>query len=259
MNTLICPLVMSALIAPMILISPTAQASENVFSAHRDNYLLPYYKESNVNQARFAPLNPNDSEAKDTFVQFQFSVKYRILRFEDDGLYMAYTQRSNWEAYDSSAYFRDSNYNPELFYQMSIDPWQFSLGAEHESNGAGGDNEVSWNRAYVDIKRNFDWGYIRFKPWFRFGSVSYNPNITDYLGYGETELGWRPTENQEVKVLFGNLFAKDLERGYYRLSWNVPIYQGLRGYMKVETGYGLTISNYNFKESAYGMGVAFNF
>ncbi|WP_028022082.1 phospholipase A [Enterovibrio calviensis] len=242
-----------------LMISPYAHAIESDFSAHRDNYLLPYYKESHVNQARFAPLNPNDSDAKDTFVQFQFSLKYQIFEFDEHGLYIAYTQRSNWEAYDSSAYFRDSNYNPELFYRLNYESWQLSLGAEHESNGAGGENEVSWNRVYADVRRRWEWGYVRIKPWFRVGSVSYNPNISDFLGFGELELGWHPTSHQEVKVLIGNVFADDVDRMLYRLSWNFPIYQGLRGYLKAETGYGLTVSNYNFDDSAYGVGFAFNF
>ncbi|MDD1793404.1 phospholipase A [Enterovibrio sp. ZSDZ42] len=258
MKTKLCTLKASTLLVT-VLLAPYGHAIENNFSGHRDNYLLPYYKESNVNQARFAPLNPNNTRAKDTFVQFQFSVKYQIFEFDQHGLYMAYTQRSNWEAYDSSAYFRDSSYNPELFYRLNVEMWQWSLGAEHESNGAGGNNEVSWNRAYGEVKRNWEWGYLRFKPWLRVGSVSYNPTISDYLGFGEVELGWHPTDSQEVKVLIGNLFADDIDRTLYRLSWNFPIYQGLRGYLKAETGYGLTVSNYNFDDSAYGLGFAFNF
>ncbi|MDK2649158.1 phospholipase A, partial [Vibrio vulnificus] len=79
-------------------------AEEKRFSAHEDNYLLPFYTESKVNQARFAPTNPNGHDAKDVLVQFQLSMKYKLLVFGDDGLFVAYTQRSNWEAYDDSAY-----------------------------------------------------------------------------------------------------------------------------------------------------------
>ncbi|WP_325894299.1 phospholipase A [Grimontia sp. NTOU-MAR1] len=242
----------------MMLIPLLATAAEGL-SAHKDNYLLPFYKERHVNQERFEPLNPNDTEAKDTFVQFQFSVKYRLLEVREDGLYLAYTQRSNWEAYDTSAYFRDSAYNPELFYRLNLESWQVDIGAEHESNGAGGDNEVSWNRVYIDARRYWDWGYVSFKPWLRVGDVAYNPDISDYLGYGRLEVIWQPADSQDIKLTISNLFADDLDYLYYGISWNFPIYQGLRGYMKAETGYGLTISNYNFDDTAYGLGVAFNF
>ncbi|EOD79613.1 Phospholipase A1 precursor [Grimontia indica] len=246
-------------ISSLLFFPSSAVAAVEGLSAHKDNYFLPFYKERRVNQQRFEPLNPNGTEAKDTFIQFQFSAKYQMIEIGDDGLYLAYTQRSNWEAYDSSAYFRDSNYNPELFYRLHIENWQIDLGAEHESNGAGGDNEVSWNRIYVDARHDWEWGYISFKPWIRVGNVTYNPDIADFLGYSRLELGWQPTELQEIKLQVSNLFADEFDHLYYGVSWNFPIYQGLRGYVKAETGYGLTISNYNFDESAYGAGVAFSF
>lgn len=147
-----------------------------------------------------------------------------------------------------------------MFYRFFLEEdWQVDVGGEHASNGAGGENEVSWNRIYVDVRRNFDWGFVRFKPWARVGNVRYNPDITDFLGYAQAEIGWWPTENQEVKLLVSNLFSNSVTHNYYGISWNVPIYQSLRGYIKAETGYGLTISNYNFDESAVGVGAAFSF
>ena len=234
-------------------------AEESRFSAHRDNYLLPFYQESKVNQSRYEPLNPNGHAAKDTFVQFQLSIKYKLLTFDEDGLFFGYTQRSNWEAYDDSAYFRDDQYNPEIFYRFNFEPWLLSLGFEHQSNGAGGSHEVSWNRVYLDAKWAFDSGYIRLKPWLDVGSLEYNPDISDFLGYGEVEFAWQTVSEHELKLTLANLFTEDWQKGFYRLSWSFPLYQGLHGYMKAETGYGLTISNYNFDESAFGMGLAFNF
>lgn len=235
------------------------EAEERRFSAHRDNYILPFYHESKVNQRRYEPLNPNGHAAKDTFVQFQLSVKYKLLAWDDHGVFIGYTQRSNWEAYDDSAYFRDDQYNPELFYRLNHDAWQLSFGFEHQSNGAGGDYEVSWNRAYVDAKWRFEQGFLRIKPWVDIGNNDYNPDIVDFLGYGEMELGWQPLDSHEVKLTVANLLTKDWQKGAYRVSWSFPLYQGLNGYLKAETGYGLTISNYNFDESALGAGFAFNF
>lgn len=248
-----------AVVSIFLTLPQFAQSEEIRFSAHRDNYLLPFYHESKVNQHRYEPLNPNGHAAKDTFVQFQLSVKYQLLTWDEHGLFIAYTQRSNWEAYDDSAYFRDDQYNPEIFYQWNFEPWQISLGFEHQSNGAGGSYEVSWNRAYLDATWNFDSVFIRFKPWLNVGNLNYNPDITDYLGYGELEFGWQPVAEQELTLTVANVLTEDWQRGFYRLSWSFPLYQGLYGYMKAETGYGLTISNYNFDESALGAGLAFNF
>ena len=243
-----------------LLLSSHAMANHSRFSAHYDNYLLPAYWESNVNQRRFKPLNPNQHAAKALFVQFQLSMKYKLLEKEGHGLFVAYSQRSNWEAYDDSAYFRDNQYNPELFYRWDNRRWQLSLGLDHQSNGAGGDVEVSWNRIYMEAQLNLRSGFIGFKPWIVVGDNKYNPDIVDFLGHGELQFGWRPEDgNSIVKLTVGNLFTKDWQNGFYRMSWDFPVYQGLRGYMKVETGYGLTISNYNFDDTAVGLGLAFDF
>ncbi|WP_435532733.1 phospholipase A [Vibrio stylophorae] len=246
---------------------------------HEENYFLPAYHESKVNQDRFAPMNPNGHEAKSTLIQFQLSLKYQLLSLNwnplaqalnpqalnqqvheqqpQDGIYVAYTQRSNWEAYDDSAYFRDHQYNPEIFYRIHGKPWQLTFGFEHDSNGAGGTEEVSWNRLYIDAKWQQPWGFIRFRPWMRVGDLPYNPNISDFLGYGEMEIQWQPTAQQSLQFQVANFFTDDWNKGFYRISWNFPLVQELRGYIKAETGYGLTISNYNFRDSAIGLGFAF--
>ncbi|NLS11952.1 phospholipase A [Vibrio sp. SM6] len=230
------------------------------FSAFKDNYFLPVYHETRVNQARFRPLNPNDDAVKDTFIQFRFSVKYRIARIERHNLFLAYSQTSNWEAYASSAYFRDNDYNPELYYLLEQQDYSVALGFEHESNGAGGDEEVSWNRLYAGLNIPFDWGYLQVTPWVRVHTgTDYNPDIKHYLGYGETELAWNISDHQTLKAMMRNGIESGFSRGYYRLAWTFPVYQGIKGYAKAEAGYGTTISNYNFRHNAFGLGFYFEF
>ena len=179
-----------------------------------------------------------------------------LLGEEDNGLFLAYTQKSNWAAYDQSAYFRDHDFNPEIFYSLTLwDSLKLSLGAEHQSNGAGSSNEVSWNRGYLDIKFQGKYGHIRVKPWVRFNDKNdYNPDIEDFLGHGELEVAFRITENSELKILTRNTFKKE----YYLVDLKFPIYQGFNGYLKYENGYGTTISNYNFNTETYGIGLLFD-
>ncbi|MGF1723727.1 phospholipase A [Photobacterium nomapromontoriensis] len=240
--------------------SPVWANEPSRVSHHKDTYLLPLYKESRVNQARFEPLSPDGGKVHDIFVQFQISLKYHLLGNHEEGVFLAYTQKSNWEAYASSAYFRDNDFNPELFYNKKFKHFDAAFGVEHQSNGAGGSNEVSWNRAYVNVTYHFPQGFIRIKPWIRIhDSKDYNPDITDFLGHGEFVFGWQPTDEQEVKLLTRNIIESGFDKPYGELSWNFKIYQGLRGYLKAESGYGATISNYNFKESAFGLGIDIKF
>jgi outer membrane phospholipase A len=69
-------------------------------------------------------------------------------------LYFGYTQLMMWDIYKSSAPMRDINFNPEVFYRLTLgDPkslrW-LDLGPfEHESNGVDGNKSRSWNRTYA--------------------------------------------------------------------------------------------------------------
>ena len=228
-------------------------------SLHKDTYFLPYYHEENVNQLRFKPLNPNGPiDASNDFIQFQISFKYKMIGTEQHGLYFAYTQKSNWSSYDKSAYFRDNDFNPEIFYKYKLNELDLSFGVEHQSNGAGGINEVSWNRGFIDLKFIHDYGYIRIKPWVRIeNGFDYNPDIENFMRYGELELGFIPRKNNEIKFLLRNM-TKDKDYNY-SVSWKFPLLKNVNGYLKYEDGYGLSISNYNFKTNAFGAGVSVNF
>ncbi|MFC5078136.1 Putative phospholipase A1 precursor [Vibrio thalassae] len=242
------------LLVVSILMTPLgAQAT---LDSHKDSYFLPYYHEDNVNQQRFAPLNPNGGDTKNTFIQFQISLKYPLISTDNSHLYLAYTQKSNWEAYDKSAYFRDNDFNPELFYIYSFsEQFDIAIGAEHQSNGTGGTDEVSWNRGYINAEYHFSYGTVGLKPWFRFDDTNdYNPDIVDYLGHGELTVVLFPNDILKMKGLARNVFKNP----YYSLTLEFPIYQGLKGYAKYENGYGSTISNYDFKLQAYGLGLAFD-
>ncbi|MEF1219294.1 phospholipase A, partial [Photobacterium damselae] len=54
-----------------------------------------------------------------------------------------------------------------------------------------------------------------------------------------------------------NALESGFSRSYEKLTWNFPIYKRLRGYMLVESGYGLSISDYDHYDNGVGMGIAF--
>ncbi|GIU46216.1 hypothetical protein TUM4438_21490 [Shewanella sairae] len=179
---------------------------------------------------------------------------------DNDGFYVAYSQISNWQAYDDSAYFRDSQYQPQVlwFWQHADEKatWQStSIGFEHQSNGKGGIYERSWNRAYAELSLAFDEIELSFKPWISL-STDYNQDIDDYMGYGAIKADWYIGEHQ-LSVTVRNLLESGFSNGYEELSWRFPIYKGLKGYLKVQSGYGLTISDYNHFDNAVGLGIAF--
>ncbi|MGS0683218.1 phospholipase A [Shewanella sp. 125m-7] len=230
-----------------------------------NNFVLPVYQTQAANQAYYAPQNPNDENISETNVQFQFSLKYGIannLFTDNDGLYIAYSQVSNWQAYDKSAYFRDSQYQPQVFWfwqhSDETDTWQStSVGFEHQSNGKGGVYERSWNRVYLEFSLAFSDLEVSIKPWLRtdFSNTDYNPDIEDYMGYGSVKADWYMGEHQ-VSLTLRNLIESGFSNGYEELSWRFPLYKGIKGYLKLQSGYGMTISDYNHFDNAIGIGIA---
>ena len=231
-----------------------------------NNYVLPLYQTQSPNQAYYRPQNPNKDDISKTNLQFQFSLKYGLannLFTDNDGLYVAYSQVANWQAYDDSAYFRDVQYQPQIFWVWQHGEgnqvWQnTSVGFEHQSNGKGGIYERSWNRAYVEFLFSFDDLKISVKPWLRldFSSKDYNPDIEDYLGNGVVRADWYLGKHQ-FSLTLRNLAESGFSRGYEELSWRFPLYKGLRGYFKLQSGFGMTISDYNHFDNAVGIGFAY--
>ena len=135
---------------------------------------------------------------------------------------MAYTQLSFWQAYNSSAYFRETNYEPSMFFvyelpkQNKLALKSISLGAVHQSNGQGGDNERSWNRLFANFafQPNDNW-LVQLKPWIRIHGFmearDYNPDITEYLGHGSLTVSYEYENN-----VFTTLLRNNLESGFKR-------------------------------------------
>ncbi len=155
------------------------------FSRNKPNYFL------------VTTIN-NSSQTK-----FQLSFKYQLI--DQWGLYIGYSQKSFWDAWDfsHSSPFRETNYNPEIFYDFSAEPlWFFSneqIGVEHESNGRDSAISRSWNRVYAQYQSNWSDSLIAFriKFWVPFLVADENADIRHYLGDGDVEFSWRPLHRPE--------------------------------------------------------------
>lgn len=159
-----------------------SQDSTERFGKYKDNYFL-------------ATAVGDWSEVK-----FQFSVQYRLL--DACALYLGYTQKSFWNAWDfaRSSPFKESNYNPEVFYVLvrtSSGVFRgLQGGVEHESNGRDGPDSRGWNRMYATgTFWPISFLMVRPKVWVPFVVDKENENIRQYRGYGDLE--------------FQILFAKD--------------------------------------------------
>jgi phospholipase A1 len=233
---------------------------------------LPFYYTQSPYNAFYQNNTPNNQSIQKPEINFQVSFKVPIWR--DIGgtkstLYAAYTQQSFWQAYNSSAFFRASSYEPELFLTHKIDTpllggWRakfLTLGLVHQSNGLGGVQERTWNRAYFEtILANKNW-MARIKIWqpFRDGGLKkYNPDITRYLGYSELQIAYKTANNNVFALESRNGIETGFKRAATRFTWSFPMLENVKGYVQVFSGYGQSLNEYNNRTNSVGVGVTLN-
>ncbi len=242
--------------------------------AHRPNYLLvAAYNSSGYNPEPFREEFDDPSiELDDTETQFQLSVKFPLavdLFDKKIDIFAAYTNRSFWQVYnnDRSSPFRDTNHEPEAWVQFRPD-WKVAgfsnsanqLGIVHQSNGRGGDLSRSWNRIFANFL--FERGNLALgiKPWYRIPEDSDdddNPDITDFLGYGEIRTAYRWNKHT-FGMMFRNVVESGFEKGTVELSWSFPLgsYPYFRGYVQFFNGYGQSLIDYNQHVNSIGIGLS---
>lgn len=232
-------------------------------SAYQPNYILPIHYSMKAPSIQTGPSKNMNLEVK-----FQLSVKSDLwpkIFSTPISLYVAYTQTSYWQAYSSSAFFRESNYEPTLFFQYQFKNrpafhlQNISIGAMHQSNGLGGNLERSWNRAYLNIAMsNQDIFLLQIEPWIRIYGVleskDYNPDITTYLGYGQIIASYQYKKNV-FSIMARNILESKFKYGAIEASWSFPIYKGFRGMLQIFNGYGEDLIDYNHSNTSISLGI----
>jgi phospholipase A1 len=258
------------------------EQNEFVISPYKPNYILPYSIVAEPNQApynlagNYGVQDPmQDHEAK-----FQISIKapltFTPLLTDNDGIFAAFTLVSYWQVYNSdiSAPFRETNYQPEIFYRTVL-PWKpsggtvlLTTGLEHQSNGRTQYLSRSWNRAYFKLGYlKPDWA-VALRPWYRFDEDEKvddgdpttpppsqgddNPDIEDYMGHYELQGVY--TLN---KVEFTAMTRYNFATGYGSAEVGVsfPLYGKLKGYVQYFNGYGESLIDYNARMERLGVGI----
>ena len=257
----------------------------NIFALwpYRPCYILPVAYNSSPNEDAFLDFDP-DAAAQHNEVKFQISFKFKL--WEDifrgslkdtieksSGIrgvdvWIGYTQLSFWQLYNSafSSPFRDTNYEPELLFNLRLQheipglggmKLQFiNVGFNHQSNGRSEPLSRSWNRivANFGLEKNFgaekkDSFNLLLKTWYRLPEDDINddnPDMTDYMGYGELwgTLYWK---NQRFALMFRNNLQSE-NKGAVQLDWSFPlpfIGDKVSVYLQYFNGYGEGLLDYN--------------
>lgn len=223
-----------------------------------------------------------DNYAQNIEVEFQVSLT-KMLTYNLFGLNeyinFAYTQRVWWQRYSESGPFRETNYLPELFVglpssQVLDDKYglkSVKVGYLHESNGQEGYRSRSWDRLYLTGMWQWNNLFLASRVWFKIpeeekyagyfdGAVNPesgeydpnsngddNPNIQDYLGYGDIKLKYLYGEHEFGSLLRYNFGSGGQHRGAVDLHWSYPFFnsENTFWYIKFFNGYGESLIDYD--------------
>jgi phospholipase A1 len=232
--------------------------TEPGLSLHKELFMLPATYSDEYHNAR-------------TEAVFQISAKHRLF---NTPIYFGYTQISFWQAYDrnNSAPFRETNYNPELFYRTKRFPFYggqvgADMGFEHESNGQKPPISRSWNLLYACpyyYRSNF---LLYLKLRYRFPEDPKaspeaavgddNPDITDFLGYSDLHLYYRFPWRHTIHLLIrGNMHTGN---GGAVLQYSLPVPKSSTSFftLRLSHGYGESLADYKKSLTRIGVGIMF--
>jgi outer membrane phospholipase A len=168
------------------------EKKQSAFSIYKDNY--------------FITGNKNDQ------TKFQVSIKYALIYPFDIGFYVAYTQTSYWATYERSSPFKETNYNPEIFWRLGNNNDHIQLGfLEHRSNGKNGDDSRGWNRSYLQFNLSTNTLHqigINMKFFYLYnvsGKNSYNkekdrPDISEFDSWMNATLYYRIRNDIDLEI-----------------------------------------------------------
>jgi phospholipase A1 len=239
-----------------------------IFRQYKQNYILPWTFTRTPNKlpssANPANTASTASDVDATELKFQFSAKSR-LPFTPTGSkhawWLAYTQQSHWQVYDTahSRPFRESNYEPEFIYSYDLSnlgghswplPPQFlNLGLVHQSNGQSLPRSRSWNRIYAQLGMERELGpgslAVVVRPWVRLHERGDddNPDITHYLGYGDVEIRY---------WLNNQVYSMIARKRSIQFDLPVPYLSGF--HFQYFNGYGESLIDYNQRHQTLGIG-----
>lgn len=206
---------------------------------------------------------------RSTPIKLEFSFKHRF--FDGGKFYIGYHQKSFWDINNRSSPVLDTNFNPQLFYDLGehkdID---FTLGIfEHLSNGGLDDRSRGTNMSYLQALKKLSYSNVKIDIFAKV-FVSYkidndSPDIKEYMGIWSALLRFKeflPLENYhafEYRINSGGEYGTKLSRGNNEFSlYYQPVKKALFNiYAQYFIGRNEYLLDYKIYQNSARIGVAF--
>lgn len=237
-----------------------------IVNLYRPNYVLPYYYTGSPYQVIYFNATPNNQFIQNDEFKAQLSLQvpivHHLVKNAPLSLNFAYTQLMYWQVYAKSQYFRETNYEPELFIENYFTPLvSGQIGLNHQSNGRGGILERSWNRAYLQGRYANDKMLINLRVWSLIGEADssdiHNPDIAYFLGYGNLVIAHELFLGLKGSIELQNI-ESGMRRGFVQATLSYPILKSMSLYGQFFNGYGQSLIEYNHRTTSAGIGIVLN-
>ena len=248
-----------------------ADVVDNTFAIapHRPNYILPLTHNFDANFDEYGLLGRTFTDEE---IKMQISLKTPLARglWRGSSVWFGYTQQSYWQLYAedfASAPFRETNYQPEVYWEMPVSHellgWRarlLRLGINHQSNGQTERLSRSWNRVVGEAV--FDRGNLvgTIKAWHRIEEDAEdddNPDLEDFMGRAQFGLSYKRGDQTYSINVINNLRTSENRSGV-ELNWTFPLVQQLKGYIQFYSGYGENMIDAENYTNRIGIGFSLN-
>jgi phospholipase A1 len=244
---------------------------------HKVNYILPYaYREG-----KYKSYVPTD-EYRNIEAELQVSLKLYLgtgLLGLNESYYIAYSHQAFWQIYSESSPFRETNYNPEGFIEFPIfdktsylNMKSIKLGLAHTSNGQGSNTDVvyanpadnpgnrsrSLNYIYSELALQHETLLTEFRLISPFPGTADdidNPDIMDYLGYMSVKVNYFKAKHMFTLMGRGNLTTG---YGAVESTYSYPVLDDAYLFMKIFSGYGESLIDYDNYITKFSVGFSFS-
>ncbi|MDC2888454.1 phospholipase A [Psychrosphaera algicola] len=247
-----------------------------VITPHKHSYIMPVSYSDNFNSEAYSEVGTNIDHMKNYEAKYQISLKVPLFTSDifvpRDSLYFGMTIQAWWQLYSEklSRPFRETNYQPEIFYQAPL-PFKpfggnmgFELGIEHQSNGQSQLLSRSWNRIKFGILYERGDHFVAFRPWYRLPEGDKedplspigddNPDIEDYMGHYTIDAAYAFSDTRKIAVMIRKNWRTG--NGAIEINFTKPIFGRMIGLVQYFSGYGESLIDYNHKQQKIGFGIA---
>lgn len=240
---------------------------------HKVNYILPFGYRNNPYKSDVPTIDYKNHEA-----ELQVSLKLALFKNIfglDEKYYVSYTQQAFWQLYIDSSPFRESLYNPEVFIDFPIRDSKsifgfrsLVFGYAHESNGQPDTSDIQFSTSQTlgNLSRSINYLYFKLRMQHKalitdftvlepISDLSDNPDIMDYRGHMSVKFTYFKYKNMFTLMARGNVSTL---RGAVEGTYSYPLIKDTNLYIKVFSGYGESLIDYNHKFTKYSIGFSFS-